>query len=203
MTVIIRIFVLGLYTCVSVCCCVSGHVYSPENDIALLLHLVATDVQWRNGDVIAASIDFIYKGKKGRKGPSDAICRATWAQPGLWLQKNNRTKEKTRSLSTIIYPLAQMHTHIHSSRGPEGHRWLNGAGWEEVFLQLTFSGLRSSCELGQWRSDRTYRVGEKRERFRERDKNPTYEEKCVPCTYVQVEGTLDIDVALVPSSAKS
>ena len=52
---------------VPVCVCVSSHVYSPENHVALLLPLVATDVRWQNRDVIAASIDFIYKGER-RKG---------------------------------------------------------------------------------------------------------------------------------------
>lgn len=56
---------------------------------------------------------------------------------------------------------------------------------------------------GRWRSDLTDRVSEKREkeRFQESDKDPTCEKYVFPYTYSA--GGWDIDIALVPSSAKS
>lgn len=60
-----NVCVLSVSACV--CVCVSGHVYSLEKHVDLLLPLLATDVQWQNRDVIAVSIDFIYK-RERRKG---------------------------------------------------------------------------------------------------------------------------------------
>lgn len=62
--------------------------------------------------------------------------------------------------------------------GTEGHRPLIESDGRKFFLQLTFSGLKSSREP----ADDGVILREK-ERFRERDKDPTYEKYVFPYTY--------------------
>lgn len=114
---------------VSVCVC--AYV---KTLVAHLLPVVATDVRWQNRGVIAASIDFTYKGKR-RKG-----LLVTYAHSRALSAINNGTMEQTWVLSATV-----AHTHTFLVRR-EGHRCLNGTRGEEVFLLLIFSVLKSSCE---------------------------------------------------------
>lgn len=113
--------------------------------------------------------------------------------------------KQTWLLSTTI-----MHTHTFVT-GNEGHKvppiWhLNGTGWEEVFLQLTFSGLERSWEPADGSLILLIEsVRRGRRRDLKSDKDPPHEKYVL--SYIQyilqVERTVYVDVASVPSSAKS
>lgn len=112
--------------------------------------------------------------------------------------------EQTWFLSTaIMHPHTYEYTHTFIT-GTEGHRCLNGTRWEEVFLQLTFSVLKSSWEPadgGLILPKEWVRRGRKRDLERV-IRTLHMKSMCSLRHILQVEGRMDIDVALVPSSAK-
>ncbi len=132
---------LRVNVCVCVFACVRSCVlYSIENHVALLLPLVATDVQWQNRDVLAASIDFIYKGER-RKGACVGICSTVCAcSRGFdcdkqWDNGANMIPVDHNHAHTHTHTCTQAQEHTHTHLSPK----VTGALMEPDGRKFSFS----------------------------------------------------------------
>lgn len=147
--------------CECKCICVSGHVYSLGKRVALLLPLVATDVQWQNRDVIAVSIDFIYKGEKriGLVLACVLLCAHSWGF-GCDKQWNNGTNVNPVDCN---YAHTYDYTHTFITR-TEGHRPLIEPDGRKFSFSWPSQGWRAfesllmavwSCQWSEWEEGET------------------------------------------------
>lgn len=162
LAVIILIFLflrVCVYVCVHVRACLHTCevMWTQQNHVAHLLTFVATDVQWQNKDVIAASINFIYKGEKRK-----AVCiglHVVCTQQGF-----DCTKQWNNETNMIPVNYNRAHTYIcHRNRRSQVPQWSKmGGSFPSADLLRAEEILRAS----RWRSDLTDRVSEKREKER-------------------------------------